>query len=181
MLPQPACPRNGRIGAGPLAFCGRRGDDPGMQWQSLALALVAVVAGALVAVQPGINGLLRQRVEHPIQASLISFSCGLVLLTLACLGLGQRLPRPSMLGNAPWWMWVGGGAVGAVFVTSALVVAPKIGAAYWVALIIAGQMLASLWLDQHGWLGFAQRPIGWHGLLGAMLVIAGAALISMRD
>jgi transporter family-2 protein len=151
-----------------------------MNWLPVLYALIAILAGALVAIQPGINGLLARRLEHPIQASLVSFTCGLAVLTVACLGLGQRLPRPSMLDAAPVWLWVGGGTVGAFFVTTALIVAPRIGAAYWVALIVAGQMLASLLLDEFGWLGFAQRSVGWQGWLGAAFVVAGVALLSLR-
>ncbi|MGA0059639.1 MAG: DMT family transporter [Planctomycetota bacterium] len=151
-----------------------------MHWMSVFYALVAVFAGALVAIQPGINGLLAKRLEHPIQASLISFSCGLTVLVAVCFGLGQRLPRPAMLEAAPVWVWVGGGTVGAFFVTTALIVAPRIGAAYWVALIVAGQMFASLLLDEFGWLGFARRSVGWEGWLGAVLVVAGVALVSLR-
>ncbi|HJL39373.1 MAG TPA: DMT family transporter, partial [Polyangiaceae bacterium LLY-WYZ-15_(1-7)] len=105
-------------------------------------------------------------------------SIGWATLVVTCLGLGQRLPRPPMLGEAPWWMWLGGGAVGAFFVTTALIVAPRIGAAYWVALIVAGQMGASMLLDHHGWLGFAKRPIDLTVVFGALLVVAGVALIS---
>lgn len=151
-----------------------------MSWSSVAYFLFAVVAGAVIAIQPGINGQLSKRLEHPIQASIISFSVGWALLVVSCLALGQRLPRPSMLGSAPLWLWLGGGTVGAFFVTTSLVVAPKLGAAVWVALIVAGQMVASLALDEFGVLGFRQRPIGWQGVLGAVLVVAGAALVSMR-
>ncbi|MBK8980149.1 MAG: DMT family transporter [Planctomycetes bacterium] len=146
---------------------------------SFLLVLVALAAGAIVAIQPGINGALYRRLEHPIQAAVISFTVGWATLVAACLALGQRLPRPSMLASAPWWLWLGGGTVGACFVTTALIVAPRIGAAWWVALIVAGQMLASLALDHFGLLGFRQRPIDPRTLLGAGLVIAGVTLISL--
>ena len=145
----------------------------------LAFVLIALLAGAVIAIQPGINGQLRSRLDHPIQASVISFTIGLGVLVLTCLGLGQRLPRPSMLADAPWWLWLGGGTVGAFFVTSSLIVAPKIGAAWWVALIVAGQMGASLLLDHQGWLGFPKQPVDVPSLLGAGLVVAGVVLISL--
>jgi transporter family-2 protein len=151
-----------------------------MNWVSVLYLVAALVAGSLVAIQPGINGLLSKRLDHPIQASVISFSVGWAVLVLACLGLGQRLPRPSMLETAPFWLWLGGGTVGAFFVTTALIVAPKIGAAYWVALIVAGQMATSLCLDHFGVLGFARRTITWEGIAGSLLVVAGVALMSLR-
>jgi transporter family-2 protein len=151
-----------------------------MNWTTAVSVLAALVAGSLVAVQPGLNGLLARRLEHPIQASLISFSVGWAVLVMACVALGQRLPRPAMLEAAPPWMWLGGGAVGAFFVTTALIVAPRLGAAWWVALIVAGQMVASLCLDHFGLLGFARRAVGWQGVAGALLVVAGVVLFSLR-
>lgn len=151
-----------------------------MPSSTLLYIVLALIAGTLVAVQPGINALLSKHVAHPVQASVISFSAGLLTLLVVCLALGHKLPRPSMLLDAPWWLWIGGGMVGAFFVTTALVVAPKIGAAYWVSLVVAGQVLASLALDHFGVLGFRRQPIDWNALLGAGLVIAGVAVVSAR-
>lgn len=155
-------------------------DDVAMSGLPVVYVLVAILAGCIIAIQPGINAQLARRLEHPIQASLVSFGCGLALLVVACLGLGQRLPRPSMLESAPVWMWIGGGTVGAIFVTTSLIAAPRLGAAYWVSLIVAGQMLASLLLDEFGWLGFARRSVGWEGWLGAAFIVAGVAMVSLR-
>ena len=151
-----------------------------MNWTTLCQVALTFVAGALVVAQPGINGALSKRLDHPIQASVVSFTVGAALLALTCTLLGQRQPRPSMLMAPPWWMTLGGGAIGAFFVTTALIVAPKLGAAFWLAWIVAAQMLASLALDHFGVLGFAKRAVGWQGVAGAMLVIAGVALISLR-
>ncbi len=153
---------------------------PSLQAGSAIPVLFALIAGVVVAVQPGINGVLSKRLEHPIQASVISFSVGWALLVAVCLALGQRLPRPSMLSGAPWWLWLGGGTVGAFFVTTALIVAPKIGAAFWIALIVAGQMAASLALDHFGVLGFARRTISLVDGVGAGLIVAGVWLLSRR-
>lgn len=146
---------------------------------SLVYVLAALLAGAVVAVQPGINGMLRGKLEHPIQASVISFTVGTLVLVVSCLGIGERLPRPSMLREAPWWLWLGGGTVGAFFVTTSLIVAPRIGAAWWVALIVAGQMVASLVLDHFGWVGFRRQGIDLQSVLGAVLVVGGVLLISL--
>ena len=157
-----------------------RDDAAPMSWTAAIQVVVAVIAGAIIAIQPGINGLLSRRLDHPIQASVISFTVGWILLIVACLALGQRLPRPAMLKEVPLWVCLGGGVVGAFFVTTSMIVAPKIGAGVWVALIVAGQMAASLALDHFGILGFRPRAIGWQGILGALLLVAGAALVSLR-
>jgi transporter family-2 protein len=157
-----------------------REDVERMSWTAAIQVVVAVIAGAIIAIQPGINGMLSRRLDHPIQASVISFTVGLLFLVVTCLALGQRLPRPATLKDVPLWVCLGGGMVGAFFVTTSMIVAPKIGAGVWVALIVAGQMAASLALDHFGILGFRPRAIGWQGYLGALLLVAGAALVCLR-
>jgi len=142
--------------------------------------LAALLAGALVALQPGINGQLASRLGTPLRAGVVSFGVGFSVLCVIALAMGHGLPRPSQFVGAPLWLYLGGGAVGAVFVTTAMVVAPRIGATYWVALIIAGQMGASLVLDHFGWLGFPRSPASVVRLLGVGLVIVGVLLVAKR-
>ncbi len=54
---------------------------------------------------------------------------------------------------------------------------PQIGAATFSALLITGQMLASVAFDHFGWLGLAQRSVDLPRLIGAGLLIAGVVLI----
>jgi transporter family-2 protein len=70
-----------------------------------------------------------------------------------------------------------GGLLGAVFVTAAATLAPRLGAATFISLTIAGQMLVSILLDQFGLVGFAARPATPLRLLGALLLVAGVLLI----
>jgi transporter family-2 protein len=54
---------------------------------------------------------------------------------------------------------------------------PKLGAATFIALLVAGQMLASVTLDHFGWLGLAQREIDLPRVIGVLLLIGGVVLI----
>ena len=44
-------------------------------------------------------------------------------------------------------------------------------------MLVTGQMLTSLLLDHHGWLGLEQRPVDLPRLIGVGLPIAGVVLI----
>jgi len=57
------------------------------------------------------------------------------------------------------------------------VLAPRLGAATLVAAVVAGQMIASLLLDQYGLLGFPTHPMNGLRVLGAALVIVGVILV----
>ena len=61
--------------------------------------------------------------------------------------------------------------------TAAIVSAPKLGAAQLVVLVVAGQALASLVVDQFGWVGFETKHITAGRAIGMALVFAGVALV----
>lgn len=151
-----------------------------MKFATLLALAGALLAGFVVAIQPGINGQLAGRLGSPLRAAVVSFGVGCTCLTLLALVGGHGLPRPTQLSGAPPWLYLGGGIVGAFFVTTALVVAPRIGATYWVALVIAGQMASSVLLDHNGWLGFQRAAASPSRILGVLLILAGVVLVARR-
>lgn len=151
-----------------------------MKLATVLAVLAALVAGALVALQPGINGQLAARLGTPLRASVVSFAVGFSTLCALSLILGHGLPRPSQLSGAPLWLYLGGGTIGAFFVTTALIVAPRIGAVYFVGLAVAGQMTASVVLDHYGLLGFEVTPASIGRIVGVGLIVAGVVLVAQR-
>ncbi len=138
--------------------------------------LFAVAAGAMLPVQFGINAELARWLESPLRAALVSFVVGTLGLLAVTLLLLRGWPPVSRLAEAPWWLWVGG-LMGAFYVIGSIVAAPRLGAVTLVALILAGQAVASLVVDHFGWVGFAEHPISPGRLLGVALVAAGVALV----
>jgi transporter family-2 protein len=80
------------------------------------------------------------------------------------------------LAPAPWWAWTGG-ALGAYHIFSTIVVVPLLGAAFAFALIVGGQTIASIAIDQFGVFGLARTPTSPARLAGAALLVAGVVLI----
>jgi bacterial/archaeal transporter family-2 protein len=81
-------------------------------------------------------------------------------------------------GDAPWWAWIGG-ALGAVFVTSSVVVPVRIGAAAFFGIVVAAQLVTSVLADQYGWLSFEQKDVTPLRALGVGLLIGGAVLVRL--
>ena len=73
-------------------------------------------------------------------------------------------------------MWLGG-ALGAFYVVGSIVSAPKLGAATLIALVVAGQGMASLLVDHFGWVGFEAKHISVGRLVGMGLLGAGVVLV----
>lgn len=138
--------------------------------------LLAVLAGVVLPVQVGVNSTLRHGIGSPIAASLISFVVGTVCLLAYAFASRATWPTAQMLTRLPVWAWFGG-ALGAYYVTTAILVAPKLGAANLVCLIVAAQLFTSLLLDHYGLIGFAQHGINAARVAGALLLIAGTVMI----
>lgn len=64
-----------------------------------------------------------------------------------------------------------------IYLTATIILAPLLGAATMVGLIVAGQMLASITLDHFGLVGFLVHPLGLWRAVGAIFLIGGVALI----
>ncbi len=142
-------------------------------WLFVALAFSA---GAALSIQAPINAVLSGGVGHPLWATVISFSVGLIGLLLVGAVIRAPLPVLSVAGALPWWAWIGG-LMGAIYVASSIVVVPKLGAATLVALVVAGQMLTSLALDHFGAFGLQEQGLTVWRACGALLLIAGVVLI----
>ena len=142
-----------------------------MTW---AYVLFGVAAGAMLPLQFGINAQLAAWVDSPIRAALVSFAVGTAALLVVALAVARGWSDRA--GDAPWWVWIGG-ALGAFYVLGSIVAAPRLGAVTLVAVILAGQTLASLLVDHFGWVGFAEREITAGRIAGVALVAAGVALV----
>jgi transporter family-2 protein len=142
----------------------------------VALAiLAALISGACAALQTPTNAMLSRAVNSPVNAALVSFAVGTIALLIFALALGVR-PNAAAMRALPPQAWVGG-LYGAFFVAAAAFAAPRIGLAYFIALLIAGQLGMALLLDQFGALGLERRPIDAGRLLGAAAILAGVLLI----
>jgi transporter family-2 protein len=142
----------------------------------ILLLLLALGAGVLLPVQAGVNAQLRSSLGSPLVAALVSFVIGTVGLAALVVLLRIPLPLRSAWGATSWWQW-SGGLLGAVYVVATIVLAPRLGAATLVAAVVAGQMVASVLLDQYGLVGFPVHPLSALRLVGAGLVIGGVILI----
>ena len=85
------------------------------------------------------------------------------------------MPDAATLARLPWWYWVGG-ALGAVYVATVTLIAPRLGATTLTMLVVGGQLAMALVADHFGLVGFARRPLDLGRVAGVALVLAGALL-----
>src|ERR1041385_6283473 len=91
--------------------------------------LLAITSGILIAVQAGVNSQLRIITQNPILAALISFLVGTVLLAGIYFFSAKSATNISSLAHPISWWKLTGGILGAIYIFSMIIMAPKIGAA----------------------------------------------------
>ncbi len=146
--------------------------SPQIYWLLLAMALIS---GALMPLQAGINGLLAKEVSSALNAATISFVVGALALLILALIQRDSVSFETFKG-LQWWHWAGG-LLGAFFVFTAAFVAPRIGALLFMALVLLGQLSSAVFLDHQGWVGYKEIPINLGKIAGLMLILGGVWVI----
>jgi transporter family-2 protein len=141
----------------------------------------AFVIGCLIPLQAAVNNQLKAHVGgSTVMASFVSFAVGTIALgAIASFG-DTRWKALGGLADAKGWQLTGG-LLGAVFVFGTTLLAPRIGVAKMVALILAGQVIVSIMLDHYGWIGLAVRELTPLRLAGAGLVVVGVLLVNYEQ
>jgi transporter family-2 protein len=138
--------------------------------------ILALIGGAAVVVQVGVNSELRRYADQAIWATLVSFVVGTSALAICFLVTRQVWPARARFAGAPWWIWVGG-LLGAFYVLTSVIAGPRLGAAAYLGCVITGQLVASVLIDHFGWVGFPVHTASPGRIIGAILLLAGVALV----
>ena len=140
-----------------------------------AAVLLTAFVGGLIALQAPINSMLG-KATGSFQAAFISFALGTVVLAVIAAfakgGFGTMGEARTLS-----WYYLTGGVLGAAYVTTVLVTVRELGAGPVVAATIAGQLSASVVLDQLGLLGLPKDPVTISKVAGILLLAAGVYLI----
>ncbi|PIE42407.1 MAG: hypothetical protein CSA47_00900 [Gammaproteobacteria bacterium] len=134
------------------------------------LYLLAIGIGFAVAFQSGLNAELSRLIGSNGWAAIISFLAGLLVLLVYVL-ISQQSLSLKKLSNVPPHLFIGG-ALGAMFVLSIIILFPKIGAVNVVIFTVTGQMLCSLIIDHYGWFGVAVSTVNWQKVAALLLMLA---------
>jgi transporter family-2 protein len=139
--------------------------------------LMAAGAGGCIALQATANGNFRKNLgDNPLFAAYFSILGTFVTATVAMLALRPPVPAASAMRETPWWNWIGG-PLGALIVLAGAALTARLGAALFIALVVGGQLLCSLLLDNYGLMGLKEQPVTPGRALGSLLVVAGVLCI----
>ncbi|MBB3228092.1 transporter family-2 protein [Luteibacter sp. Sphag1AF] len=148
---------------------------------NVLLLLVAFAAGSAISAQAAVNSQLAGGLGgNTVVAALISFVIGTLVLAAVAFGKGGISDAVAHIPQQPLWRF-GGGFLGAAAIFSTVLLAPRIGLANMLALVIAGQLVTSITIDQFGLLGMAVRHVSSLRIAGAAVLVVGVLLMLFGD
>ena len=147
--------------------------------QLLFLLPLTMGIGIAMTFQTAINTQLREYLHSPLQAALLSFLVGTLLLAILVIVQAEQRPTLSSLAVIPWYLWLGG-CLGVYAISMSIYTAPKLGFLTLSGLIIFGQIAMSMIVDQCGLLGTDKTPVNWQRLLGGVVIFIGVLLTLQR-
>ena len=135
--------------------------------------LIGVLGGIAVGLQGPIVSQMSQRVGT-VAGSFVVHVSGAFLSGLLLLALGGENIRNWR--SLSWYMFLSG-SFGVILYLTLNHTMPRLGATTALALIIIGQLVMGIVIDQFGLFGVSIRPMDLARLVGAGLLIAGGYLI----
>ena len=151
----------------------------------MRLDLLAALSGVLIALQARANGELSHRLDNGLQAALVSFSSGLLIILIitpfsshikeGIANLRGAIARKEI---ARWKLFAG--ALGGSFVAIQTQIVPLIGVAIYSVASIAGQTAMSLVVDRIGLTGGGKKLISPRRVTAAFITVF-AVLVSVWD
>jgi transporter family-2 protein len=142
---------------------------------SKPVALIcALAAGGLVALQPPANAALARHVSD-LGATLVSLTISLVIIATLLVTIGH----PSRLSGLSHFRpeYAIGGIAGATIVSVSLIAVRPLGVGGLVAVLVAAQLVVSIFADRFGWFGVHHVGLTPGRWAGVALVVAGTVLI----
>jgi len=151
----------------------------------MRLDLLAALSGAMIALQARANGELSHRLDNGLQAALVSFGSGLIIIFVITLfnteikeGIKNLRQSVATKEIARWKLFAG--ALGGSFVAIQTQIVPLIGVAIYSVASIAGQTAMSLIVDRIGLTGGGKKLISPRRVLAAFLTVL-AVIVSVWD
>lgn len=151
----------------------------------MRLDLLAALSGVMIALQARANGELSHRLNNGLQAALVSFGSGLIIISIISLfnpaiKMGISNIRIAVRNGeiARWKLFAG--ALGGSFVAIQTQIVPLIGVAIYSVASIAGQTATSLLVDRIGLTGGGKKAITGRRIAAAVLTVI-AVLVSVLD
>ncbi|WP_033426521.1 DMT family transporter [Salinicoccus albus] len=159
----------------------KKKDRAAASGSSNAWLLLGLFTGSMPPIQTAVNSALRIEVDSFLLAAFISFIVGTAaLFLLSVLSTGNiKISGSSEKAGAikPWHF--AGGMLGAVYVTTNVILMPHLGATLTLMTTIFGQMLMGLLIDHFGLLGIPRQAVDMRRVIGVLMILSGILILQL--
>lgn len=138
---------------------------------------LALLAGAAIALQAGLNTSLGQRLGSPLYATVVAFGAGFGFAALVAL-LRARVAAGPVWRGVPPYLWFVGGLLGVFALASFYWLIPRLGIGTTLSLTLTGQLLVALVAGHLGWFGLPPAPLSTLRLVGAGTLVLGILMVT---
>jgi transporter family-2 protein len=142
--------------------------------QTILTILIGLLGGVCVGVQSPLAGKISEKVGGAASSLVVHLSGTVLSLVLLMIRGGEQIRNWRSL----TWYMLASGAFGLILYLTLSHTLPRLGAAAAVSLIIVGQLIGGLVIDQFGLFGVPIQSITPERMLAMVLLIAGGVLMT---
>ena len=144
---------------------------------TLQFYLLAVLMGAVMSIYIPMISQSARIMGAAVMGNVPFFFVAFVTSVVVAILSGQRSEAFGRIAQVPPWLFLAG-VMSAGIIVGATFLVPRIGTGALFVLLVTGQILAGLAINQFGLLGVPAQTMSLPVALGAVMVIAGAALVT---
>ncbi|MFV8781098.1 DMT family transporter [Microbulbifer sp. SA54] len=143
----------------------------------MALAALALLAGAAIAVQASINAQLGVLLRSSLLGTAVAFAVSCLVSVLAIAVSVRQYPTLAAIQAVPWYLWFGG-LLSAFGVGLFYFLIPRMGVGSMMSFALTGQILVAVISSHFGWFDLPAKPISLLRGTGVAALMAGIVLIN---
>lgn len=144
---------------------------------SIHLYLLAICMGAVMSIYVPMISQSAKIMGAAVMGNVPFFFVAFVTSVIVAIVSGQRADAFAKIAQVPPWLFLAG-VMSAGIIVGATFLVPRIGTGALFVLLVTGQILAALVINQFGILGVPAQPMNISIGIGAVMVVAGAALVT---
>lgn len=141
------------------------------------LSLLALTAGAAIAVQASMNAQLGVLLRNSLLGTSVAFATSFLLSLLAVVVSTRQYPQMESIQAVPFYLWFGG-VLSAFGVGIFYFLIPRMGVGPMMSYALTGQILVAVAASHFGWFDLPAKPVNPARALGVSALVVGILLIN---
>ena len=138
--------------------------------------ICALIAGAAMSVQGVMNTRLGDKVGV-LETNALVQGVGFLLALVIVFFFGKGNIR--LVGEAPWYSWLGG-VIAPIITVTVMLSIKGLSPTVAISAILLAQLTVAALIDAFGWLGSEKLPFTWQKAVGVALMAGGVLLMKWK-